>query len=143
MPNLCSNTLIVSGPAEDIQRLYQGWSPKPSKYGEVSSLLKHYIPMPAIFMKYDELNLETDTAGSGLGSKQMLKCRLNPESEWADRQYEPVIEKELQDILAQTDGFVYWYNWCTKFWGTKWGDYDGYTEYEPGDSILLYDHTSA
>jgi len=120
----------------------EGWNPEPSKYSEISGLLPHYIPMPEIFNQFNELNIESKSVS--MGSPYMLTRCTNPdETDWKKREYEPIIGKELGDILAQTDGFSYWYNWCSKFWGTKWGDYQGYTDYTPGDDYILYDHSSA
>lgn len=148
MPNHCTNDLEITGTMANLKKLMA--AAEVDQWGSLGGIIPHFIPMPEIFLKFEEMGISSQ--GIGIGNHTL--GRYIDQGEGQKARFEPLVGKELEDILEQTDGFHYWYDWCSAHWGTKWGDYEGYSDFDPDDHpenypaddeiyTLFYSHQSA
>ena len=107
MPNHCTNTLTITGPAKEIARFI-----KRAKSKEESLDANAFIPYPAKFRRMDER-----------ANQQRIESNKDREKfqkgEITQVQWDELWETKHSKI---TDGFSGGgHDWCIKHWGTKWG----------------------
>lgn len=120
MPNLCSNYLSISGPAEDRKRFHEGITDK--------GICHSYWPMPEIL---------GDTRSPALTSAEPSErwIQMLADGEITQEKFDEYVAEQKtqyergQQAFAET-GYHDWYSWAHNNWGTKWGDYDFYVAFE-------------
>lgn len=106
MPNWCYNNMTVHGKTDDLRKLVKAISvSETNDKGDthIRQSLASLYPVPSELMEYN----------SPLSRKD------------ADGKIIPLTDEEkeqLQRRFMVQYGASDWYNWCTTFWGTKWGD---------------------
>lgn len=151
MPNWCSNDLTVSGPAEDIKKFLDESYVMPDKDeegkdhdvpgartdGSYLCLLRAHVPMPgslnitsgsqvsiataALFGTDEEVQKYLDypwAKEKGLFSRENIIASLEKDDPKA------IKEAHIGQENVAKYGSRDWYDWCSKNWGTKWGDCD-------------------
>lgn len=130
MPNWCFNSLEISGPAEELEKLQK------QVKGEKTELdFNKIIPYPEDWAKADEANYKVDTDRNAEAVKQGFKSFYD----MPVKKREAVV-KMFPDV---PDGYNHGgYMWCNNNWGTKW-NVDAEVQGEPSDECLYYTFDSA
>lgn len=100
MPNWCSNSVTISGPADQIERVRQGISQ--------GNLFNTFAPMPEI------LSRVISPIRYGPNGRAMLSVDPSVLSELV----EATVEEQAQ--IAACAPFTTWHDWAAANWGTKW-----------------------
>lgn len=107
MPNNCENRVVITGPKDDISRLWDVIKTDEEHEARLTNLL----PMP------DELRTNSVEFSSDV--EEQAKAEM------------------LRAEMLKKYGSRDWYDWANNNWGTKWGDYDYFNAYCEGDTIDL------
>jgi len=120
MPNECSNTTLISGPADEIRRFVSAVTRQDGDT-TITEIARSLIPMP-----------------EGIANVTTAHATAEPHPNWAvmladgkltQERYDELVAsnaenwKKYQENIAQY-GYADWYHWALDNWGTKWGDYD-------------------
>lgn len=107
MPNWCSGTLLITGPAADIKR-FKDRASKGRKILNENS----FIPYPSKFKKLDQIAIKITDKRNKLIEKLISQ----------DKESEVAWKEATEQIPFIKDGFNQGgHDWCIEHWGTKWG----------------------
>ena len=109
MPNWCENTVIVTGPEDEIKRFIDFVRSEESDFD-----FNRIAPIPE---ELKDIHVGGITIVSADGDKQYKNWR----TKMVDGVEEnvPVTDDEVKE-LKQKYGASDWYEWATDNWGTKW-----------------------
>lgn len=95
-------------------------------------LCRAVLPMPSVFE-----NIVSANVPCRYRHKQTGEIHQGCNGPTKDHeQWEKVnLEQEEIDALKAEHGAATWYEWCPKYWGTKWGTYDLDVRQVGGDGI--------
>lgn len=136
MPNWCTNEITITGPQDELDRLWAALVVPPADPGEPrmagddlgdvtdreERLLTRLVPMPEVLL---------DTQSPAPESPDPLPNWANfiEDGTWTKERYEAAaqqrreIYERAQRAKSET-GYVSWYEWQQDVWGIKWGDCD-------------------
>jgi len=111
MPNWCSNTLIVTGDKEELKKFKE--FAQTEKDGKINVLdHEQFIPYP---QKFKDLDKEDANCSFNLGEGENK-------------------EKDKDKLVDGLNG----YDWCLKYYGTKWGICEPNLNSDDNDDELVY-----
>lgn len=134
MPNWCYNNMTVIGNTNDLRAFVESiyvpaHADDNGKHQEGGLSLKQLFPIPAELMEYNAPLTGRKTGVIG---------------EYGIEETTPLSDEEVQQLrndLSAKYGAHDWYDWCCRFWGTKWGDCE--TRFEQSDGFEDSDDLSS